>query len=350
MRAEGKPRFGIGARLVSIAVILVAIMFGLYALQRSSAHPSTDDAAVDAEVVHVAAAVGGRIVEIAVTENQLVRPGQLLFRIDPVPYQQAVAQARADLAFARASHASQGRAVSSQRSAATVAAEQIARAEANLALARRTTARLRPLAENGYVPRQQLDQAETNERDAATSLRQAQTQRQGTAAAIDTTDSSAANIQARAAALAVAEHSLGNTVVRADHAGRVTGLSVLSGEMVAPGQSIFTLVNADAWFAVGNFRETELKRIAPGDCATVYTMIDRSQPIRGVVTGIGAGVLDGERINVPRSLPYVERSLNWVRVAQRFPVRVRLVAPPASLVRLGASAVIQVRSGSACKR
>jgi len=349
MRAEGKPRFGLGARLVSIAVILVTIAFGLYALQRGSTHPSTDDAAVDAEVVHVAPAVGGRIVEIAVTENQLVRPGQLLFRIDPVPYQQAVAQARADLAFARASHASQGRAVSSQRSAATVAAEQIARAEANLALARRTVARLRPLAEQGYVPRQQLDQAETNERDADTSLRQAQTQRQGTAAAIDTTDSSAANIQAREAALAVAEHSLGNTVVRADHAGRVTGLSVLSGEMVAPGQSIFTLVNADAWFAVGNFRETELKRIASGDCATVYTMIDRTQPIRGVVTGIGAGVLDGERINVPRSLPYVERSLNWVRVAQRFPVRVRLIAPPATLVRLGASAVIQVRSGSACK-
>lgn len=348
MHAEGNRHFGIGAQLVSLTIIALAVVLGIIVWQRNEARPSTDDATIDAEVVHVAATVGGRIVEIAVAENDLVRPGQLLFRIDPVPYQQAVAQARADLAMARASHVTQGKAVSTQRTAATVAGDQIARAEANLALARRTTARLRPLAEQGFVPRQQLDQAETTERDAVTSLRQARSQSQGAAAAIDDTASSAAAIQAREAALAIAEHSLANTVVRAEHAGRVVGLTVLSGEMVAPGQSIFTLVNANEWFAVGNFRETELAKISPGDCATVYAMIDRRQAIRGQVTGIGAGVLDTDRVNLPRSVPYVERSLNWVRVSQRFPVRVRLVAPPATLMRLGASAVVQVRSGRAC--
>lgn len=335
--------------MVSLTIVALAVALGILAWQRSASHPSTDDATIDAEVVHVAPAVGGRIVEIAVAENDQVKTGQLLFRIDPVPYQQAVAQARADLALARASHAAQGRAISTQRSAATVAGDQIARAEANLALARRTVTRLRPLAEMSYVPRLQLDQAETAERDAATSLRQARTQRQGATAAIDDRSASAATIQAREAALAIAEHALANTVVRAPHAGRVVGLTVLSGEMVAPAQSLFTLVNADEWFAVGNFRETELARIAPGDCVTVFAMTDRRQAIRGEVTGIGAGVLDTDRINLPHALPYVQRSLNWVRVAQRFPVRVRLVAPPATLMRLGASAVIQVRSGSACK-
>ena len=89
--------------------------------------------------------------------------------------------------------------------------------------------------------------------------------------------------------------------------------------------------------------------IAVGDCATVYSMIDRSQPIKGIVQGIGAGVLDEDRINLPKSVPYVERSLNWVRVAQRFPVRIRLEHPPRQLTRLGASAVVQVKHGAACR-
>ena len=77
-------------------------------------------------------------------------------------------------------------------------------------------------------------------------------------------------------------------------------------------------------------------------------MIDRRQPIKGIVQGIGWGVLDEERINLPRSVPYVQRSLNWVRVAQRFPVRVRLENPPEQLMRLGASAVVEVKHGDNC--
>jgi multidrug efflux system membrane fusion protein len=118
--------------------------------------------------------------------------------------------------------------------------------------------------------------------------------------------------------------------------------------MVAPGQSLFTLVNDEEWFAVGNFRETDLHAIAVGDCATVYSMIDRTAAIKGVVQGLGAGVLDTDRVNLPRSVPYVQRSLNWVIVAQRFPVRVHLVDPPRHLVRLGATAVVEMKHGAGC--
>ena len=83
--------------------------------------------------------------------------------------------------------------------------------------------------------------------------------------------------------------------------------------------------------------------------ATVFSMINRDVPIKGAVQGIGWGVTDQDRINIPRSVPYVERSLNWVRVAQRFPVRVRLENPPPELMRLGASAVIEVKHGAACR-
>ncbi|MCA3857194.1 MAG: multidrug transporter subunit MdtN, partial [Burkholderia sp.] len=89
--------------------------------------------------------------------------------------------------------------------------------------------------------------------------------------------------------------------------------------------------------------------IAVGDCATVYSMIDRSRPLTGKVVGIGAGIADSARINLPRSLPIVQNSVNWVHVAQRFPVRVKLDEPDAKLVRVGASAIVEVRHGTACR-
>jgi membrane fusion protein, multidrug efflux system len=149
--------------------------------------------------------------------------------------------------------------------------------------------------------------------------------------------------------LAIAQRALEDTTIRATHAGRVVGLIVSTGEMAAPSQTLFTLVNTEEWFSVANFRETDLSAISVGDCVTVYSMIDRQQPLKGIVQGIGTGVLDTDRVNLPRSLPYVERSLNWVRVAQRFPVKVQIEQPQPQLMRLGASAVVEVKHGRACR-
>ncbi len=138
-------------------------------------------------------------------------------------------------------------------------------------------------------------------------------------------------------------------MVRAAHDGFVVGLTVSTGEFVLPGQTLFTLISTEDWFAVANLRETDLGAVQAGDCATVYSMIDRHVAIKGSVEGIGWGVADQDRINLPRSVPYVERSLNWVRVAQRFPVRIRLESPPQPLMRLGASAVVEIKHGSGCR-
>ena len=239
--------------------------------------------------------------------------------------------------------------LSTEKSNATIASDQIRRAQTNSELAARTVARLGPLAERGYVPKQQFDQAAVTHNDALTSLRQAQEQQAAAFRAIGTEAGAEAAIQARQAALALARRALEDTTVRAPHDGRVVGLTVLSGEVVIPWQSLFTLIDTETWYAVANFRETELRDIAVGDCVTAYSMIDRRQPIKGRVESIGWGVLDQERINLPRSVPYVARELNWVRVAQRFPVRVRLERPPQELMRLGASAVVEVKHGAACR-
>ncbi len=349
MEAVGPRRLSRNGTVISAGIVAMAIGVASFVWHRAATRPSTDAASIDADIVHVAAAVGGRIVEIPVAENLQVGAGDLLFQIDPVPYRLAVVQAQADLGVAEAALESARRVVATQASTAVVAGDQTKRAETNLALASRTVKRLAPLADKGYVPAQQLDQAEVAERDAITSLKQAREQQAAAERAVDTVASAEALVRARQAALAIADHALQDTTVRAPHAGRVVGLKVLSGEIVAPSQALFTLVNTDEWFAIANFREVDLSAIAPGDCATVYSMIDRAVPIKGVVQGVGWGVLDTEYITLPRSLPYVERSLNWVRVAQRFPVRVRLEDPPENLARLGASAVVEVKHGAACK-
>jgi membrane fusion protein, multidrug efflux system len=349
MRAAGTRRRAPWTIVTSLAIVAAAIGFTLYVSHRSSVMPTTDDASIDADVVHVAAEVSGRIINIPVEENAHVQKGDLLFQIDPVPYQFAVNQALANLEVAKAALETQRRILSTQRSAAVVAADRTRSAETNLDLATRSVDRLRPLAGKGYVPAQQLDQSQTTQRDGVTSLQQAREQEAAAVRAIDTDEGAIATVHAREAELAIAQRHLQDTTVRATHAGRVVGLSVLSGEMVAPGQSLFTLVNDGEWFAVGNFRETDLHAIAVGDCATVYSMIDRREAIKGIVQGLGYGVLDTDRVNLPRSVPYVERSLNWVIVAQRFPVRVRLVEPPQNLVRLGATAVVEVKHGAGCR-
>ena len=349
MKAAGLPHHASRPKLISLAIITVAIILGLYALHRRSVLPSSDDATIDADVVHVASLVGGRIIDIPIAENAQVAKGDLLFQIDPVPYRLVVQQALADLHVAQAALATQRRVLSTQNSAVSIAADQVQRATINLDLATRTVERLRPLAAKGYVPTQQLDQAETARRDAATSLRQARVQQAAAIAAVDTEAGAEATVQARQAALAIARRQLEDTTVRASHAGRVVGLTVLSGEIVVPSESLFTLIADREWFAVANFRENDLRAIAVGDCVTAFSMIDRNRPIKGIVQGIGSGVLDTDRVNLPRSVPYVERSLNWVKVAQRFPVRIRLENPPQELMRLGATAVVEVKHGAACK-
>jgi membrane fusion protein, multidrug efflux system len=349
MKAAGEHRASARGRIISLAIVAIAVVVGFYAWHIVATHPSTDDATIDADVVHVAAAVGGRIIEIPVTENSRVSKGDLLFQIDPVPYRLAVAQAEADLALAEAELDTRRRVLSTERSNAAIAGEQARKARINGDLAARTVERLGPLADKGFVPTQQFDQARVAQRDAVTSLRQAQEQEAAAVRAIGTEMGAVAAVRAREAALAIARRALDDTTVRAPHDGRVVGLSVLSGEMVIPSQALFTLIDTETWYAVANFRETELQAIATGDCITAYSMIDRRQPIKGIVEGIGWGVLDEERINLPRSVPYVERSLNWVRVAQRFPVRIRLADPPQHLMRLGASAVVEVKRGAACK-
>ncbi len=342
-------KFSILGILIAVVVIAAAIATGFWYAQQSANRPMSSEAVLSADIVHVASTVAGRVVELPVRDNQQVNQGDLLFKLDPTAYALAVQQTKADLALAEAMRDAQARTIAAETSNAAIASKQIERARTNLALTETTLARLLPLESKGYVTRQQVDTARTARDDARTSLNQALLQAEAADALITTLGTSQALVDARRAAVAIAEHELAATEVRAPHDGLVVGLHVATGNVVLPAQSMFTLIDNQHWFATATYPENELDKIAVGNCATVYILADRSRSLQGRVESIGWGVISEEMLNLPRGLPYVPKSLHWVRIAQRFPVRIELDNPPADLMRVGASAVVMVHHGESCE-
>lgn len=334
--------------VVAVVIVAAAGVAGWFYFQRAAERPMSEDAVISARIVNIAASVPGRVQRIGVAQNQRVAQGDLLFALDPAPYELAVAQVTADLRLAEATRDAQRRSISAEESNAVIASQQVVRARTNLALSEASLARLLPLAPKGYVTAQQVDDARTARDDAQTSLDQAERQVDAAQALVSTLDASEALVAARQAALAIAENNVADTEVRAPHDGLVVGLVVSTGEIVAPGQSLFTLIDTGAWYASATFPETQLSGISVGDCARVYLLADRSRPVEGRVEGIGWGVVSENLVNLPIGVPYVPKSLNWVRIVQRFPVEIRLTDPPENLMRMGASAIAVVQHDSGC--
>jgi len=350
--ADAPSRHARARHLLGIVVLAVfvglALVLGWRYVERLDARPMSEDAVLTASVARMAASVPGRVKVLAVAENAKVSKGDLLFAIDPEFYQLQVEQARAGTKVTGAALDTRGRTVSAESSNATIASEQLQRARINLAQATQTLDRLLRVEPKGYVTKQQVEDARTLKLNAETSLKEAQAQLGAAKVLVGNTSGASAAVEQSRVALAIAERELRETEVRAPNDGRVVGLSIAQGDFVLPGQSAFTLIDTTRWYASADFLETELGAVRPGSCATVYVAADRSRTIAGVVESIGWGVASEVQIPIPRSLPYVPKSLNWVRVGQRFPVRVLLKDPPEDLMRMGASATVIVQHDSKC--
>jgi multidrug efflux system membrane fusion protein len=150
---------------------------------------------------------------------------------------------------------------------------------------------------------------------------------------------------AREAAAKNARYNLNNCRVYAPFDARVTNLTISEGAYAHVGQQVFTLIDARTWWAIGNFREGELRHIVPGMQADVYVMSNPNVRFAGVVDSVGFGVTpDPDTIGTLQpGLPDVQRTLNWVHLASRYPVRVRVQNPPSDLFRVGESAVVTIR-------
>ena len=311
--------------------------------------PRTDDAFVRADTIGVAPQVSGRIVNLRVQDNQAVKKGDVLFEIDPVPYRHALERARAALDSLEKQIGLSQRDVRAQQFGAAAARANIDRAEAQARQAADTLGRIEPLLAKEYVTAEQVDQARTAKRSAEAALQVARRDAERAAAAVSGVDALVAKLGELRAAVATAEYDLEQTVMRAPFDGRVIDLDIAQGEYAATGRRLFTLIDARNWYVIANFRETALKGIRPGMAAEVYLMSDPSRRFAGTVHSIGFGVFPEEGGASANGLPKVPRSINWVRVAQRFPVRIRVEAPPADLFRIGASAVALIPPESAPK-
>ena len=339
MRAVLGKIIGYGVFAATAILIYLAWSAGL-------ANPRSDVAEIEAPIVQVSATVPGRIVSIAVSNNSAVNKGDVLFQIDPEPYRLRLEQAQAQLRATESELAQGERNIATEQANAEVAQKQIERAQFNADLARQTLDRLEPLLERGFVTAQQVDQARTAYNDSLVTLDQALQQSQGASTIIGTLDTRQAQVDSARATVALAQRDLDNTTVRALFDGIVTGLVMPAGEYVVTGQTVFSMIDSSQWEAVAFFRETELPNIALGDSAEIFVMADTGRPIHGTVAGIGWGVRSGEAATI-LGLPVVANSLNWVKVAKRFPVYVHLHEPPAELMRVGASAVVVISGAGA---
>jgi multidrug efflux system membrane fusion protein len=343
------PRRAWLGRILGLAILGTTVALAVYVVYYLDHSPRTSDAFASAYTIGVASQVNGRIIRLHVQDNQAVKQGDVLFEIDPEPYQYALERARAALDSLEKQIGLTQRDVRSQQFAATAARANIARAQAQANQATDTLARIEPLLAKEYVTAEQVDEARSAKRSAEAALQVARGDAERATAAVGGVDALVARLGELRASVATAEYDLKQTVVRAPFDGRVVNLSIAQGEYAATGRQLFTLIDTRNWYVIANFRETALSGIHPGMAAEVYLMSDPSRRFAGTVHSIGFGVYPQDGGGSTNGLPSVSRSINWVQVAQRFPVRIRVENPPAELFRIGASAVALIQPEGAYK-
>lgn len=325
--------------LPALLIVVVALLLLGVVLWRVDHAPGTDDAYVYADTIHVVPEVNGRIVEMPVRDNQAVKRGDLLFRIDPRPYQDALDRVRARLVTLNEQIALTQRSVNAQRYNAQSVNAAVERSRALAGQATDTLRRMAPLLAQGYTSAEEVDRARTAQRAAQSELNAAMLQAQQASAAVSGVDALVAQRAEIEAEMAIAQLNLEFTEVRAPFDGRVAALRTTVGQFASALKPVFTLIDTRQWYVMANFRETELKDIRAGTAATVYLMSDSGKRFEGKVDSISYGVLPDDGGVVLEGLPRVQRSINWVHVSQRFPVKIAVQNPDPALFRIGTSAV-----------
>ncbi|HEY1743005.1 MAG TPA: biotin/lipoyl-binding protein [Granulicella sp.] len=394
---QSTPRKRLG-RWVLIGVVVAAVFTLLLSVYQVDLHPRTDDANVWANYIEIAPEVSGRLVELPIKDNDFVKKGGLLFVIDPRPYEYALQQALADQELLEQQIIDENRKIAAQNSAVdaagaalhvsrtgiqtasssidlakaavTRAQAAVAAAEARLKYATNDLNRIQPLLQKQYVTVDQVDQANTavrvaqgnyDESEAAliqsqASLNQSilQHEQAGNTAVesqarlgqavhtVDRVETLLAQRPAKAARVDSARLDLERTRVVAPFDAYVTNMNISVGAYARPGGPIFTLIDSRNWYVIANYRESKLKNIHLGSHVDVYVMGHPDRKFGGHVESIGYGVFP-EDGSVAGGLPNIERTLNWVHLSARFPVRIHVDDPDPNLFRIGATAVTVVR-------
>jgi multidrug efflux system membrane fusion protein len=395
--SENVDRKRLGRRIF-LGVLVATVLALLLVVWETERNPRTDDASVRANLIEIAPEVSGRLEQLPVKDNDFVQQGDLLFVIDPRDYEYALRQALSDqdnleqrIVDTRRKIAAQDSAVEAAKAAvhnsttgvhtassgvdlakATVLRAQAAvnAAEAQMKYAQNDLQRIEPLLQKQYVTVDQVDQANTAVRvargdydEATAALNEARAQetqavlRQQAADdqesqsrallgqavhVVDTLDILISQRPAMAARVDRARLDLARCRVVAPFNAYVTNMNISVGEYAKPGDPLFTLIDTRTWWVIANYREAKIKSIHIGSHVDVYLMGHPDRKFQGLVDSIGYGVFP-EDGGVETGLPNIERTINWVHLSTRFPVRIRIQNPDPNLFRIGATAVTVVR-------
>lgn len=333
----------INTLLIIVLLIAAVITLGwlVYYIDKT---PKTDDAYVYADTVNIAPQVNGVIIKMPVQENQLVNKGDVLFEIDPRPYRDTLDRYKANLAELEQQIILTQRDVNAQMYNAKAALKRVEAAQATAEQAKNTLNRLEALRGDNYVSKQSIDDARAQQKSSEAQLQSARLQAQQASAAVSSVAALIAKRDAIKADISTAQFNLEHSVIKAPFTGRITSLKTTVGQYISTGAAVFTLIDSQNWYVVANYRETELKNIKDGNGVDVFLMSDTSKHYTGVVASIGYGVYPDDGGAIQGGLPRVSRDINWVRVAQRFPVRIRITSTDTALFRMGTSAVVKIHS------
>jgi len=335
-------------KLIGVVLCLTAIVLGgvAWTWAKSSGETSTDNAFVRGDITSLAPKVGGYVTAVEVEDNQTVRAGDVLFRIDDRDYRARLAQAEANVEAARARLANTDADTTLQRATIRQATAQRQAALAELNLATKASDRRRELIRSSAV-----SQAQVDESDAARTRAEA-----GVAAASATVDAQQERItvlgtqrEAAVAAVAQAEAArdlarldLESTVVRAPVGGVVGNRQVRVGRLVSPGAPLLDIVPVNDVWLVANFKETQVANIRPGQRARISIDGYPDRTFEGVVDSFAPG--SGSAFSL---LPADNATGNFIRVVQRVPVKIRLVNNPLpGRIVPGLSARVEIERGS----
>src|SRR5215472_652963 len=327
-RALGRTLSGI---LVLAALVLAWFIYKLY-----YANPRTDDAYVHANTASLAAHVSGQIMKLPINDNQRVKKGDLLFLVDPRPYKLALDTARTKLNLTEID-------IKGLRDTINSAEAQLAERKVNAANAKQYLDRIVPLLQHDFVTDNDVVEARNKYKETKAGVATAASEHQKAQDALGILGDVNQRVRAAQEDIEDAQLNYDYCFVRAPFDGYVTNLNISEGQYANIGQPVLTLVDDRNWYVLAYFREGLLDRIRPGMRADISLLSYPRMRFEGEVQGIGWGVFQQNSTTVA-GLPDVEETLNWVRLNQRFPVRIVLKkrADGDHPFRIGQTAVVTI--------
>jgi len=313
--------------------LLAAIGFGIHYWRQSRLYVTTDNAYVNANRVEMAAQVSGPVEAVWVRDQQHVKYGELLFQLDPQPYQLAVDEAAAQLELAMQSN-------SQDRAAVAAAHAQVAQRTAELRNAQSIEQRAMELTRDKLISKQSAETTATERESAAAAVRAAQANLEQAQSVLGKAGAQNAAVRAASAKLAQAQLDLIHTRVTAPTSGLLANFDLRPGSMAQAGVPLFTVIGDDEYWVDANFKETELRRVQVGQSARVIADMYPDKNFDAEVQSLAGGA--GQSFSL---LPAQNATGNWVKVTQRVPVRVRILNPdPKYPLRIGTTATVRVRA------